>query len=144
MKKKKLKDMYPKFQGKVEGFSQADIDHFNAVKDQISEDVYKFYPTQKHHNKDQSAVESNQSIFEEGAEIVNGPRHEDYGDFHRNMEDIANVWTGVLGVRIKAKEVALCMAGLKLVRESNKHKRDNNVDAIGYMGIAHEIGEREF
>jgi hypothetical protein len=84
------------------------------------------------------------TIFEEGADIVNGPRHEDYGDFHRNMEDIANVWTGILGVRIKAKEVALCMAGLKLVRESNKHKRDNGVDAIGYMGIAHEIGEREF
>jgi hypothetical protein len=143
IKHKPLKDMKPKFQGKVEGFSQADIDHFNAVKDQISEDVFKFYPTQNHHTKDNNAVKSNQSIFEEGAQIVDGPRHEDYGDFHHNMKDIALVWSGILGVRIKAKEVALCMAGLKLVRESNKHKRDNGVDAVGYMGIAHEIGERE-
>jgi hypothetical protein len=130
-KARKLEEMYPKFQGKVKGFSQADIEHFKKKIDQI------------YRTKDNNVVDSNQSIFEEGAEIVNGPRHEDYGDFHRNMEDIANVWTGILGVRIKAKEVALCMAGLKLVRESNKHKRDNGVDAIGYMGIAHEIGERE-
>jgi hypothetical protein len=83
------------------------------------------------------------TIFEEGADIVNGPRHEDYGDFHGNMYDIALVWSGILGFTVEPRKVALCMAGLKLVRESNKHKRDNNVDAIGYMGIAHEIGERE-
>jgi hypothetical protein len=120
-KVKKLEDMKPKFQGKVKGFSQSDIDHFNAVMASVNE----------------------KTIFEEGSDIVNGPRHEDYGDFHDNMADIGLVWSGILGFTVEPKKVALCMAGLKLVREANKHKRDNGVDAIGYAGIAHEIGERE-
>jgi hypothetical protein len=127
---KRVQDMYPKFKGKIKGFSQEDIDHFEKEIDQI------------YRTNSESVVESNQSIFEEGAEIVNGPRHSDYGDFHKNMADIGLVWSGILGFTVEPKKVALCMAGLKLVREANKHKRDNGVDAIGYAGIAHEIGER--
>jgi len=138
-KVKKLEDMKPKFQGVKSTFKA-----FDEAKS-IPINIWDGYKVDKYNGIiAKSAVESNQrTIFEEGAEIVNGPRHEDYGDFHDNMADIGLVWSGILGFTVEPKKVALCMAGLKLVREANKHKRDNGVDAIGYMGIAHEIGERE-
>ena len=37
--------------------------------------------------------------------------------------------------------VALCMAGLKVSREVNGHKRDNLVDGVDYLICAHRVIE---
>lgn len=73
--------------------------------------------------------------LKEAAEIagVNGERNADYGTPLDNHERIAAIWSAVLGTRITADQVALCMIGLKLARESHKHKRDNLVDICGYV-----------
>jgi hypothetical protein len=44
-----------------------------------------------------------------------------------------------LGKDISAKDVTVCMALLKLSRESFKHKTDNLLDAAGYIGLAADM-----
>lgn len=45
---------------------------------------------------------------------------------------IADVWSGILGIQVTEEDVALCMAGLKLVRRQARRDRDSLVDLIGY------------
>lgn len=72
------------------------------------------------------------SILEEAAEIVNGPRQEDYGDFNDNAAAIAGAFSHITGIEIKPPHVAIFHMVTKLVREGNKPGRDNRVDIAGY------------
>jgi uncharacterized protein DUF6378 len=78
-----------------------------------------------------------QSEMIEADGLVNGDRQADYGTPRANYEGIAKVWSGILWPILKrditASEAALMMAGLKLQRQGMKHKRDNLVDAHGYL-----------
>ena len=57
---------------------------------------------------------------------------------------IAQVWSGILDRDVSAHEVALCRAGLKLVRAScQPGHEDSYVDAAGYAAIAAEILHEE-
>lgn len=64
-------------------------------------------------------------------------RQKDWGnpvDTHRR---IARVWSGILNYHITAHQVALMMAGLKLVRaDLNPGDADSYVDARAYVRIA--------
>lgn len=71
-------------------------------------------------------------IFDLAEKIVGGDRQQDYGGVRGSFDQIALVWSGVLGVMVSAEKVALCMIGLKLVRESHAHGDDNVVDIAGY------------
>lgn len=75
------------------------------------------------------------TILEEAAEVINGPRREAYGDAKESFSRIAAVWSSILKHPVTARDVALCMTGLKLCRESNAHGRDNLVDAVGYLAL---------
>ena len=74
-------------------------------------------------------MEEIEAILEERGEI--------YGDAVTTHARIAEVWSGITGHTITALQVALMMAGLKLVRAENGplHK-DNYDDAHGYIKIA--------
>lgn len=78
------------------------------------------------------------NILLKANELVNGSRQEAYGPPPLDFARTAQVWQVVLGPIIaKGKcvtpeHVGLCMAGLKLVRESWKHQTDNLVDMAGY------------
>ena len=71
-----------------------------------------------------------------------------YGDPSESFTQIAEIWTTLLrsqlapGQRLSASDVGLLMASLKIVRQSNTHKRDNLVDAIGYLTIVSRLEER--
>jgi len=71
-----------------------------------------------------------------------------YGDPAESLTAIAEIWTTLLrsqlapGQRVSASDVGLLMAALKIVRQSNTHKRDNLVDAIGYLTIVSRLEER--
>jgi len=73
----------------------------------------------------------------EANHLVNGERQGDYGSPRSNYEGIAKVWSGLLSPILKRditpEEAALMMVGLKLQRQAMKHKRDNLVDAHGYL-----------
>lgn len=81
----------------------------------------------------------NDNIAAEAIKLVLGDRNDSYGDPGDDYKGTAKVWSGLLiqklkpGVEIDAREAILMMAALKIRREITKPKRDNRVDAIGYM-----------
>lgn len=84
---------------------------------------------------------SQQTVFAEAEAIINGPRRSSYGDVQESFGRVANVWSAVLRVPVTAEQVAMCMVGLKLCREANKHNRDNIVDVMGYAGLLQQLHE---
>jgi hypothetical protein len=68
----------------------------------------------------------------EAHRIVNGGRQDAYGHPFHDFNRIASLWSAVLGSKVTAQQVALCMIQVKVSRECNKPKRDNAVDIAGY------------
>jgi len=89
---------------------------------------------------------SKQDILADADAIIK-ERETQYGDPRESLTAIGDVWTALLrnklapGERVTASEVALLMAGLKLVRESNAHKHDSLLDAIAYITLVSRLEE---
>lgn len=87
------------------------------------------------------------TVLEEATTLVYGPREKQYSHPARDYAKTAKIWTGLLleklrpGVEITAEEAVLMMVGMKLSREMFGHKRDNLVDAAGYIACAERIVE---
>ncbi len=78
------------------------------------------------------------TTLEEALEIAGGgSRQQMYGHPIHNMHRTALIWSGILGIDVTEEEVALCMIGVKLARESFRPQRDNLVDISGY-GLVYE------
>ena len=80
------------------------------------------------------------SVLQEAITTINGERQDVYGrleDSFRHIADYWNVYLGgeAVGIKIDAQDVAMMMTLFKVAREANQHKRDNIVDAAGYLGI---------
>jgi len=70
-----------------------------------------------------------------GQDLVHGERQVEYGPPEKSFTNIGKVWSAILGVDVTKEQVALCMLGVKLVREANLHKQDNLDDIDGYNEI---------
>ena len=85
------------------------------------------------------------SLMTEAFALTRGDRHQQYGDPVQAAEAYAQVWTGLLahklrpGAQVTAADFALLMTSLKLTREIRNSKRDNVVDAHGYLSILARI-----
>lgn len=81
----------------------------------------------------------------EADHLVNGARQSTYGHPLDNFTSTANIWSGILYRKltepITAEDVAMCMVGVKLSREAYVPKRDNIVDAHGYLMTHYMVGE---
>lgn len=67
-------------------------------------------------------------------------RGESWGNASATHARIAQVWSGILDTNVTPGQVALCMAGLKLVRGSiNPDDPDSFDDGQGYLSIAKDI-----
>lgn len=78
------------------------------------------------------AEQSTAALLEEKGKV--------YGDAVRTHARIAEVWSGILGAEVTGYQVALMMAGLKLVRaEVSPDHQDSFDDAHGYVEIANRI-----
>jgi hypothetical protein len=81
---------------------------------------------------------------QEAERLVHGPRQSTYGHPLDNFQATAHMWTGSLyyklkpGMTITPEDVAMMMVQVKLAREVNVPKRDNIVDAHGYL-MAHHL-----
>lgn len=73
--------------------------------------------------------------------LVNGDRQRDYGHPYDNCANIAAGWEVILGGSVSPEQVALCMAWLKIARETNTPKRDNRVDLAGYAKVLDMVVE---
>lgn len=84
------------------------------------------------------------SILTEAASLISGERHESYGDYKDEAALIATGWEALRrGGPITARHVPLMMTWLKMVRESHGHKRDNLVDAAGYLALANQLYDNQ-
>ena len=84
------------------------------------------------------------TILEEAAGLVDGPRQSYYGHPADDFTRTGQLWGALLGTDpIKPSMVGLMMVALKLSREMNRPKRDNLVDAAGYLRTVELVYERE-
>ena len=81
----------------------------------------------------------NGDILKEAHALINAERQDDYGSPVESFARIAVLWSAYLDRHVTAKDVAICMALLKLSRESHRHKKDNLLDACGYLGLAADM-----
>lgn len=77
-------------------------------------------------------VLESEDILEEALRLTSGDRQNAYGPPDQDFARTALIWTAILGKQVSAKEVALCMAGLKISRATWSDKRDHYVDLAGY------------
>lgn len=83
-------------------------------------------------------------IMKAASDLMDGERAKDYGDAFEMHRRIAAGWSEILGVKVEAHEVALCMAWLKIARlvETPSHE-DSYVDLVAYGSLAGEIQARD-
>ena len=81
------------------------------------------------------------SVLLKAEAIIHGERREAYGDAKLSFGRVAKIWSAILNTEVSASQVALCMTGLKIVRECANHKEDNLIDAAGYIALANEVQE---
>lgn len=89
-----------------------------------------------------------ETVLEEAERITGGDRQDQYGNPKTDFECIAAMWSAYLDKKflsavesrsdgdITARDVANMMVLLKIAREAHAPKRDNLVDACGYMRCA--------
>ncbi len=85
-----------------------------------------------------------ETVTEEAQRIVYGAREQAYGHPADDFERTGRIWAAILGIeQVTAEQVALCMIGLKISRQTNRHGRDNLVDVCGYAATIERIKQRE-
>ena len=87
-------------------------------------------------------------FLSEATRLVGVDREKDYGDKVENHSNIARLWSAYLDVEVKAHDVAIMMALLKIARTKlGKVSKDTYIDMAAYSAIAGEIkfkgGEKE-
>ena len=88
-----------------------------------------------------------EEIHQEAWRLVRGSRQCDYGHPLDDFSKTAGMWSGLLwellkpGMTLLPEHVAAMMVCLKLSRQMNVPKRDNLVDAIGYILTADMVTE---
>jgi hypothetical protein len=91
---------------------------------------------------DPAPTETRQDVLDIARRTVTGSRQQDYGHPERNLTRIGIVWGALLDREaISAREVAVMLAGLKVVRASGRENRDDLIDGIGYLFLADEAAK---
>jgi len=81
-------------------------------------------------------------ILEQAADLVDGDRDAEYGTPQENLGRIAEFWTTYFGFPVRADQVALAMALVKIARLVHQPDHpDSPVDGAGYFGLAGELAE---
>jgi len=80
-------------------------------------------------------------ILTEAANLTAGDRNRKAGDFVTNHQNIAKIWSVILGIEVKAHQVALCMAGMKLARCVASLDDDHFIDGAAYFAGAGECAQ---
>lgn len=82
------------------------------------------------------------NVLEEADQITDGQRREDYGHPLDDFAKVQGMAKALWGRGPESEEEhALYMVFVKLAREQHTHKRDNIVDACGYLKTYQEIRE---
>lgn len=86
------------------------------------------------------------SILDEAQGIIWGDREKTYGEPDVNLKRIAGMWNAYMSAKaqsnsttIEPEDVCWMMVLLKASRQMNTPKRDNLIDAAGYIGLIERI-----
>lgn len=79
------------------------------------------------------------SILIEAEKLVNGDRQSDYDSPKSNFDRIAKIASVMCNKELTAIDCVNVLIATKLAREAFKHKRDNIVDAAGYLEVKERI-----
>ena len=67
-------------------------------------------------------------------------RRDEYGEPEDLFEHVAARWSQVLGIRVTAAQVAVCLMDLKMARLAHDPKHlDSLVDVLGYGACLREV-----
>ena len=86
-------------------------------------------------------------ILREAESLICGPRNAGYGPAELDFPLVAEMFNAFLRAKygddraLDSEDVAIFMVMLKLRRQAHRSKRDNLVDAIGYLALAHRCAE---
>jgi hypothetical protein len=85
----------------------------------------------------------NRTELLENVTIALSDRGSAYGDASENFQRIADMWGIILRENVTVKEVALCMAAVKVARlvETPDHA-DSWIDLAGYAALGVEVHDR--
>lgn len=85
-----------------------------------------------------------QSWLYQAEALVNGPRSREYGDVALSFQNVAALWSVVLGVPVTSRQVALCMIQLKTARlVTSPDHADSWIDIAGYVACAQHLNLKE-
>lgn len=86
------------------------------------------------------------NILKRADEIVNDRSEEkdrEYGSFNESMDRMRDIFNAMTGLNLTTEHMFKAMIALKLSREFHKHKEDNLLDAIAYMGALNNYVEEK-
>jgi hypothetical protein len=88
------------------------------------------------------------TVLRDAMDTINGERQNTYGAPEDSFALIANFWNLYIWSKreqgqdsLESEDVAMLMVLFKVARELNQYKRDNVVDAAGYLGIYADMQE---
>lgn len=85
------------------------------------------------------SVAGHETILQEAERLTNGDRNADYGHPLDDFRKTAEMWSAYLnskhnaGIELDPEDVGFMMVLLKISRHMHMPKRDNLVDAAGYI-----------
>lgn len=91
------------------------------------------------------------NLLIEANDIIHGARREMYGEAANGMQGVADQWNLYIRqkhnaadgkgfvLELSAEDVCWMMADLKKYRQMHKSKRDNVLDAAGYIGLIEQV-----
>lgn len=83
-------------------------------------------------------------VLDAAAAAVLKDRQAVYGPPENSFADTAAMWAIILGVPVTPYQVALCLAGLKIVRaKSSPDHADNWADLAGYAACGGELATND-
>lgn len=85
------------------------------------------------------------NILKKADQIVNERSEEkdrQYGDFHLSMEKTAKIASLFSNKEITVADAYNVLIALKMARQSNKHKEDNLLDAVAYIGSLNDFNNK--
>lgn len=122
------------------------------MNERNSDNVLEFDPS-LHSKHTPNGTSIRAQVLNEALDIIQGDRHESYGDPEDNFRDIANYWTTYLRtmtqvdndgrVMLEPHNVADMMILMKVARNQFAPKWDNYVDIAGYAGCGAEAAKVE-
>jgi hypothetical protein len=84
-----------------------------------------------------------EDILEEALRLTSADRNKLYGPPEEDFSRTARLWSALLGIEVRAKDVALCMVALKLSRAKHSDHRDHYTDMAGYARCGWLCVEKE-